>query len=1135
MPPTKLSGSGMKTLGSFFAKKPSPASTPAPAAAEAAASTPVVAAAPKQAAEEAAPAISSNPFAKRPLGAAAESTAKRPASFTPATTAPAAKHMSGSSSSAMDVEDSAVDPVGRSGETADAISRAGAYGSDEEDARPLASRKAAAPPKPKPSAAPAASPAVRPSPSPPAAEKPPAPAEVKELSFSFLKDKRDANGRRPDEPGYDKTTIQVKLRGGEKFTPGQEQYWEIKKHHQDVVIAFKVGKFYELFEEDALIGHRELDLAFMGKGAPHTGFPEAVLPKYAQKLVELGYKVGIVEQMETPKELEERNRAGLDAHGNKYRPGAKKDKAVHRELCTIVTKGVAFHRDEKATYLLSVTEQLDSGLLGICFVDAATGHVHLGQCADDAGRSHLRTLLAQLRPEEVLVDESRVSKETYTLLRRSVPDGLFNTMASDAFCGPDALREMLDSREYFEGGEAGWPAALAEAAACKPPLALAAFGGCATYLQRLMLDAQLLSLGHMSLWSPSDADADADADAEGSTLVLDAKALENLEVFENSSDHGPKGTLFTILDRCASPFGKRQLRSWLCAPPRRIDEVARRQAAVAALMGATELRAGLTSTLRKLPDLERLLAKVHGYSVAQAANSATHYEDVGRARLAELIKTLEGFEAVLAALDRAAPMLRDLPDDADHLRTLLRVGDGFPDLRELLAGFRAAFDWNKARADGRVVPLPGADDVYDGAKADVARAKETLDEVKEHWRSELRDRSIDFWSAAGSPTEPFQLAVSEATLAKRGTPEEFTQMSSKKGTRRFWTDEIRHGVRLYLDANERLERSLTTGARRLYGRFTSSFALWHRAVSVAAEIDCLLSLAAVSSGQGMCRPAFVESTEPFLSIRAGVNICVQASLAGEDCIPNDIVLGTDPDAAADADASPPMLLVTGPNMGGKSTLLRQACLTVLMAHLGCWVPADACRLSVVDRIFTRVGANDAIMAGLSTFRVELEETAAILRGATRRSLVILDELGRGTATFDGMAIAHSVLGHLIEQTRCRSLFATHYHALTRQFELPNPQVGLYHMACVVDDETRHVTFLYKFAAGACNRSHGVNVARLAGLPESLLSLASQKSAELEGLLEQKFAAQHARRVLELQPGSDEMLALWREVRASRGK
>ena len=206
-----------------------------------------------------------------------------------------------------------------------------------------------------------------------------------------------------------------------------------------------------------------------------------------------------------------------------------------------------------------------------------------------------------------------------------------------------------------------------------------------------------------------------------------------------------------------------------------------------------------------------------------------------------------------------------------------------------------------------------------------------------------------------------------------------------------------------------------------------------------------------------------------------------------------------------------------------------------MAHLGCWVPADACRLSVVDRIFTRVGANDAIMAGLSTFRVELEETAAILRGATRRSLVILDELGRGTATFDGMAIAHSVLGHLIEQTRCRSLFATHYHALTRQFELPNPQVGLYHMACVVDDETRHVTFLYKFAAGACNRSHGVNVARLAGLPESLLSLASQKSAELEGLLEQKFAAQHARRVLELQPGSDEMLALWREVRASRGK
>lgn len=208
-----------------------------------------------------------------------------------------------------------------------------------------------------------------------------------------------------------------------------------------------------------------------------------------------------------------------------------------------------------------------------------------------------------------------------------------------------------------------------------------------------------------------------------------------------------------------------------------------------------------------------------------------------------------------------------------------------------------------------------------------------------------------------------------------------------------------------------------------------------------------------------------------------------------------------------------MLLVTGPNMGGKSTLLRQACLTAMLAHLGCFVPAERCDLTPVDRIFTRVGANDAIMAGLSTFRVELEETSSILKHATRDSIVILDELGRGTATFDGMAIAHAVLSHLTDRVGCRALFATHYHALTREFEVPNPMVALYHMACAVDETSRNVTFLYQFVRGASHRSHGVNVARLAGLPDSVLNLAESKSAELERVLDDKYTVHLARRVL----------------------
>ena len=384
-------------------------------------------------------------------------------------------------------------------------------------------------------------------------------------------------------------------------------------------------------------------------------------------------------------------------------------------------------------------------------------------------------------------------------------------------------------------------------------------------------------------------------------------------------------------------------------------------------------------------------------------------------------------------------------------------------------------------------------------------------------------------------------------------------VSQKKGFKRFYTQEIKEIKDQYNEAKAQTEEELKQAANRLFARFSTHFPLWKRAVSAAAELDCLISLAKVSAGPGMCRPRLVDQPGPFLKICGGVNPCVAHSLAGRDAIPNDITIGSEAGAADEAEA-PKMLLVTGPNMGGKSTLLRQACLSVLLAQLGCHVPADACALSPVDRIFTRVGANDAIMAGLSTFRVEvrrrpsashspsaltprpeltptplpqLDETALILKHATEKSLVILDELGRGTATFDGMAIAHAVLDHLVKVTKCRALFATHYHALTRAYERPNAAVALYHMACVVDDATRDVTFLYKFTTGACNRSHGVHVARLAGLPAELLAAAEQKSKAMEATLDEKYKAQLARRLLALpeKVSADEARELWHEVKA----
>ena len=874
--------------------------------------------------------------------------------------------------------------------------------------------------------------------------------------------------------------------------------------------------------------------------------------------------------METPDQLAQRN-----AQKPK---GVKKEQAVRRELCSIITKGTAFHRDEKSTYLLAVDEDIASRTLGVAFVDAATGHFHLGQVVDDEQHGCLRTLLAQLRPDEIVINEQSLSREAYTLLRRAVPDGLFNPLPRTAFWADKAAcSKALEAGKYFDkaaigaaagaaaaadndeeedeaevtGPEARWPRALRQAADRTPCLALSAFGGCATYLKRLLLDRQLLSMGHVSPWVPTDADADAigaGARHKGgsASLVLDAKALENLEVFENSSDRTATGTLFSIIDKCSSSFGRRTLRAWLCAPPRRVEDILERQQAVDALLESAELRAKLAKTLKKLPDLERLLARVHAFSVTQTSNDATHYTDINRARLAELIKTLEGFEALHAGIEAAAAqhVSEALREGAPRLAQTLTTGDGFPDLRELLRHFREAFDWAKAKAEGRVIPSKGADDDYDAAKEALEEVEGEIEGILRQWQKHFGDKSIELWSAAGSPTEPFQLAVPETTLARHGTPAGFMQMSSKKGMLRFWTPELKAAVTRFLSAKDALDATLATSARRLYVRFSSHFAHWHRAVHAAAELDCLLSLSAVSGEPGMTRPVFVDDApRPFLRIDQGVNICVRAALDGANCVPNDIRIGAaaaEAGDAAHAGASPLMLLVTGPNMGGKSTLLRQACLTVLLAHLGCHVPAAACNLTPVDRIFTRVGANDAIMAGLSTFRVELEETATILRHATEHSLVILDELGRGTATFDGMAIAHATLSHLITHVRCRSLFATHYHALTREFEAPNARVALYHMACAVDEASRAVTFLYSFAPGACHRSHGVNVARLAGLPEAVLELAASKSAELEALLEERYTVQLARRVLLAAADAGEggtagafeaLLQLWHEVKA----
>lgn len=321
-------------------------------------------------------------------------------------------------------------------------------------------------------------------------------------------------------------------------------------------------------------------------------------------------------------------------------------------------------------------------------------------------------------------------------------------------------------------------------AACNPTCHLATLY--ASFC-RLLLDRQLLSFGNIETWQPSDS-----PDSPARSLILDAKALENLEVFENSSDRGAKGTLFSVLDHCSSPFGKRKLRSWLCRPLALVADINERQQAVAALMTNKELSSLLQSGLKKLPDMERLLAQINAFSIAQAANNATHYEDVGRKRLNEFIRCLEGFELLSATIKKARHIASDI--DSTQLTQALTTGEGFPAIDIELANLRNAFDWQAARSDGRIVPAHGQDELYDAALAAMEKAAGALEEIRLGWVKHFGDKSIEYWTPAGSTTEPFQLVVSEDTLKRRGTPDSFSLMSSKKGWKRFWNDEIREQV-----------------------------------------------------------------------------------------------------------------------------------------------------------------------------------------------------------------------------------------------------------------------------------------------------------------------------------------------------
>ncbi|GAQ86033.1 putative MutS homolog 6-2 [Klebsormidium nitens] len=1018
---------------------------------------------------------------------------------------------------------------------------------------------------------------------------------------------RDKQNRRPDHPDYDARTVRVPDSVMLRLSGTQKEYWKIKQDYMDIVLFFKVGSFYELYELDAEIGIKEfgwkLTLSGVGK-CRQVGVPASGVDDACRKLVARGYKVGRVEQTET----------GAEAKA-KRGPSAM----VQRKLLKVESPALLVDeiRQPEAVHLLALRElelgdqgraveagEREQVVIGFAFVDAAAGRFYVGEVRDDSSRSALGALLAQIAPQEIVHERHGLTAATRKLLKRapipgSLPLQLTPLDSGAEFLEPPAALAEIASKAYFGYSQAGTPSKTHESGS-RGPLAEAHGGGdeqdpagssgleerssgtridpdaeallsgngpsvsalwaLICHLRRLKVAAEMLPRGELSSYA-----------VYRGSLRLDGQTLQNLELLQNAADGGRAGTLLANLDSCVTAQGKRLLRRWICHPSRSTAQIVSRQDGVEELVARPELARAVREELRKLPDLERLLGRVKAMASAPAAISyfaaQTHQKHVST-----FCATLGGLQQACAALTS----LHALPDSARViLKPFIRpeevrlVSESFDELTSF-------FDW----------PKPGAKDR--APKLNLKRAED---------------------SSSGK-------AAPETSAGKR---------ASKKGKKAKAEDD-----------EDPLGREVKALSRIVEVFADRRLATWGSLIGEAlARVDVLVAFAAAAMAADgpTCRPVFVDKTAPDFAPHcapasergsaaglgpslatpspsprrtgapperdpsAGGDVSGRESIGDglpEECqtpvsesgserpnggavlqieglwhpyaigggggtfVPNDLTLGG-PNSGADLDtsqprgtlsASPRGMLLTGPNMGGKSTLLRATCLAVIMAQLGCRVPAEKCSLSLVDTIFTRLGASDRIFSGESTFLVECSEAASVLRHATADSLVVLDELGRGTSTFDGYSIAYAVLKHLSEALDCRLLFATHYHPLTAEFA-SSPRITLAHMACQMlldgapsktprgDAETladvsalsdRHVSlpeadddnlqkegqlvFLYKLRPGPCPKSYGLQVATLAGIPRSIVRAAAAAARVMESKLDRAFSGA-GRRGLEL--------------------
>ncbi|MFW9966914.1 MAG: DNA mismatch repair protein MutS [Candidatus Thorarchaeota archaeon] len=801
-----------------------------------------------------------------------------------------------------------------------------------------------------------------------------------------------------------------------KLTPMQRQYLELKKQYPECILLFRLGDFYEMFNEDAKVASSDLDIVLTSRGEgvgkwPMCGVPYHAVDGYVAKLLASGHTVAIADQVEDASQAK-----GL----------------VKRDVVRVVTPGTVLEtgmlEDAANNYLLGVIE--DSETVGIAAVDVSTGEF----IATEFGGTYLseNTLneLGRIKPSEILIPDSASKNQKMRLVFEEL--GVRLTFRNDMdFSARDAEERL---KEQFG------VTTLEGYGLSAKDVAVGAAGAVMAYLEDVH-KANAVTLTGIQTYTID------------SHMVVDSTTQRNLELIRNARDGTARGTLLSVISKTITPMGKRKLRQWILQPLRDIPSIERRLDAVDELARTALTRKAVADSLRNLGDLERITSRIV-FGVASARDLL----------------------ALRIALEKLPKIQKTLAESKSEL--LKSSADSIDLLKKLTSTLKAAIVDTPPLGvrDGGMI-REGFNEELDNLKGTISSDKKWIAslQARERRRTGIKSLKVGYNKVFG-----YYIEVSKSNLSL--VPDDYDRKQTLTNAERYITPELKEKEAAVLAGEDKINALEFEIYEELRDKVRDAIDELRTDSEAIATADVLTSLAEVAVLRRYTRPKLTEGTR--IKIVEGRHPSLEMILGPNEFVPNNVEIG---------DGGSSLIIVTGPNMAGKSTFMRQCALIVLLAQMGSFVPAKSAEIGLVDRIFTRVGAFDDLTARQSTFMVEMIETANILNNATEKSLVILDEIGRGTSTYDGMALAWAVAERIV-QMKSRAMFATHFHQLT---EMASTHHGVKNVHTLARESGDTIVFLHKIVDGGTDKSYGVQVAALAGIPEEVVKRARSMLARLE--------------------------------------